>query len=654
VLTQSPPRRSPTAARTLPWETLLLGLAVLVVAGVYSWVARYGIDLIDEGYFMDQATRIMHGELPYRDFDTYYTPAILYLYAAAFSLAGVNVLVARGLMILVRLGCAVLLYRLGRRIMPRPFAALPPLLMLGADLAAQSHPAWPALFGTLLMLQVLVAADGRPTRRSMLIAGAAAGVSYAFKQNVGAFALLAALGYVLFRPRREVGYLLTAGRVVYAGGLIVVVRQFLAASLDELLGLTLWLPLSATLLLLVVRSFVPRQPSGQGLGRWSAGVIDVIGEGLSLGAGAVLVTLVWLIPLVVALGPRDTPFGLFVGQVNQGALTYPLEAPSPGIPEIGLAAVWMPIVAAGVFHRRLRRLLTPSAVAFAASLALPWLPLQAVALTPDANHVSLLPRLDWLNLQLGTLYLYVPALAAWLTVALLATHRDDAERDRLVPCYLLVGVFAQLAFFPRSDTVHALFAGTPLMLVGAWSLAQIHRRLTHGTTLLGQTAVYAALLILPTAAILPPAYRRYIDLVHPDPSHTVTNYVPLGLPEAPVLVADRSGANLRAVVDYIQHGTPPGQPFFAYPVDPMFNVLADRPNPTRFNHFIPGALTPTDQQQVIADLQRSRPRYILWDHDFVTYWETDPYFRPISDYIWQCYSPVEAVNLLLILELTGC
>jgi hypothetical protein len=126
------------------------------------------------------------------------------------------------------------------------------------------------------------------------------------------------------------------------------------------------------------------------------------------------------------------------------------------------------------------------------------------------------------------------------------------------------------------------------------------------------------------------------------------------LPQAPVLVEDRSGVDLREVVDYIQQGTPPGQPFFAYPVDPMLNVLTDRPNPTRFNHFLPGALTPTDQQQVIADLQQRRPRYIVWDHAFVFFWGTDPFYRPISDYIWQCYSQVKAVHLLLIMELTNC
>ena len=85
-------------------------------------------------------------------------------------------------------------------------------------------------------------------------------------------------------------------------------------------------------------------------------------------------------------------------------------------------------------------------------------------------------------------------------------------------------------------------------------------------------------------------------------------------------------------------------------LDPLFNFLVDRPNPTRFNHFIAGALTPADMQEVIRDLDRAKPRYILWDHGGVVYFQTDLTNRPLSDYIWGCYHRVASFTSYLILE----
>ena len=89
-------------------------------------------------------------------------------------------------------------------------------------------------------------------------------------------------------------------------------------------------------------------------------------------------------------------------------------------------------------------------------------------------------------------------------------------------------------------------------------------------------------------------------------------------------VPEHIATSVRGAVEYVQAGTPPGAPFFAYPVDPLFNFLADRPNPTRFNHFIAGALTPSDLEEVIRDLERAKPRYVLWDHGGVVYFKAGP------------------------------
>src|SRR4051794_40828657 len=63
-------------------EPLGVALAVLLLFSLGAWLARFGIDVTDEGYFLDLANRVQHGQLPYRDFDTYYTPGLFYLNAA--------------------------------------------------------------------------------------------------------------------------------------------------------------------------------------------------------------------------------------------------------------------------------------------------------------------------------------------------------------------------------------------------------------------------------------------------------------------------------------------------------------------------------------------------------------------------------------------
>jgi hypothetical protein len=59
-------------------ESIGVALALVLLFGSGVWLARYGIDVTDEGYFLDLASRVQDGQLPYRDFDTYYTPGLFY------------------------------------------------------------------------------------------------------------------------------------------------------------------------------------------------------------------------------------------------------------------------------------------------------------------------------------------------------------------------------------------------------------------------------------------------------------------------------------------------------------------------------------------------------------------------------------------------
>jgi hypothetical protein len=633
---------------------VVVALGALGIFGVYAWSARYWVDLTDEGYFLYLASRVYQGDLPYRDFDTYYTPGVFYLYAAAFKLFGVSIVPVRVLMCGVRVICALLLYGLTRRVAPWPFAILPFLALAAVDpmpVFPEPHPAWMAMAATLLTLETILRHDTSGRRRWIVLAGVVAGVAFLFKQNVGAFAALTVGGYVVFRPRPNAGWLMMAAQALFAIVLALAVTVLLWPALDDLVTAAIWLPVIATLGLLLALRWHEQRPD-----HWTAGLRALMIEGLTAGAAFVVVTLLWLVPLTFALGPRDVPWGLFVGAVNQGALIYPLEPPPRVARELGLVAIWLPIgVAAvcGVLGGRTKRGLRSSVVRRPSSVVLPvilslLLPLMPVVTRLPEELVedpSFYPWLGILNAQLDSLYLYLPALGAWGALAAL----------RFLPWYLLAGTLAALAVHPRVDALHAMFAGPPLFVVGAWALWRVHRALVGGGNGATHIAVFATLLLVPVAAVSPHAYWRYVTIVHSDPrAAEPPPYVPLGLDRAPVLAPQHVADNVRGAVELVRANTEPGEPFFAYPMVPLFNFLADRPNPTRFDHFLPGALMTEDLDQVIDNLEQARPRYVLWDHGGVAYWKTDLTNGILSDYIWRCYEQVANFPPYLILERRRC
>ena len=635
-------------------ETLAVALAAVALFAVYVWAARYCIEMMDEGYFLYLASRVAVGDLPYRDFDTYYTPGIFYLYAATFKVFGVGVEPIRILMSLVRVAWAVSLYRLTRRVAPWPFALLPFVVVSAADavpISPEPHPSWIATLAVLIGLELLVRHQRDPRTRWMVAAGVAAGASFAFKQNVGAFMALAIGGYLLLRERRSAGRLVRIAQSAYALFIALAATFLLWPGLDIRVVAALWLPLLATLALLLISAWrhAPVAP-------WTVGVVPLVRDALAAGAAFVLVTLLWLVPLILALGMSGTPFGLFVGAVNQGALILPMPPPPPATMGVLLAAIWLPVLVAAALCRSRGR---PNRWAVAgASLATLAVAGGVYALGPADVVVPSLredpnrhPWLGYLDQQLNDLYVYLPSLGAWLGLIFAARVLPRGGAAEPIATYLLVGMLALLALYPRMDAAHAMFAGPPVLVVGAWGLSRVYRALTRREGRLVGTVVFASLLLVPVAGVAPHAYWRYVSLADPDPRAVeATPYVPLDLVRARVLAPRNVADNVRGAVRFVQAGTPVGEPFFAYPVAPMFHFLADRANPTMFNHFIPGALTPDDHQGVIRDLDRAKPRYVLWDHGGVVTWGTEGVDRVLFDYIWGCYGQVANFPPYLILE----
>jgi len=95
--------------RLFPWLVFLGSTAYLL------FFCRYSALEPDEGIVLQGADRVLHGQIPYRDFFSFYTPGSYYLVALLFRVFGNSFLVARTSIAVTGGLCAMLTYLLARR-----------------------------------------------------------------------------------------------------------------------------------------------------------------------------------------------------------------------------------------------------------------------------------------------------------------------------------------------------------------------------------------------------------------------------------------------------------------------------------------------------------------------------------------------------------
>ena len=152
----------------------------------------------DEGVVSAWAALFAAGQVPYRDFFAFATPASILLYGAEYRLLGLSLLGDRLLTALGILLAVALLAVIARRFLPAPWAAAVALLWgawLPVFLGYSQYHFWAITFCLGCTLALLMAAESaRPA--AWLLAGAAAGLAFLFLQafvTVGLAALLLAI-----------------------------------------------------------------------------------------------------------------------------------------------------------------------------------------------------------------------------------------------------------------------------------------------------------------------------------------------------------------------------------------------------------------------------------------------------------------------------
>ena len=201
----------------------LLAAALVVFIAVAGLYLLSGINVRDESWFLQVVTRVADGDVLYRDVFFGATPLSVWLTWPLVALFGPQLAWVK-LMVLAAFAVTLVLTTwIVRRLGAGTFAAL--LVAAGVLVFATPHKSslYPPLATTCLvacLAAVLVWADGGPRARLAVAgAGAAAGLAFATKQNVGLLALAALFLAVLLAGagRRVRSWALAgAGFVVFA------------------------------------------------------------------------------------------------------------------------------------------------------------------------------------------------------------------------------------------------------------------------------------------------------------------------------------------------------------------------------------------------------------------------------------------------------
>ncbi|MBV9325389.1 MAG: hypothetical protein JO352_16575 [Chloroflexi bacterium] len=630
----------------------LVALACLFAALFAELVViRFGIDAQDEGYFLEQATRVLQGQIPYRDFDSLYTPGLLYVHALVLSLFGGSPLIDLRVVGLVsRVVLALGLYLLCRSLVRPAIAVLPPLFILvGLDRVPSTwepHPGWPSAALTILGVWAFMRLPSQVgwRRAALLIGlGAITGLAFVFKQNAGVL-----LGLALVLGLAWQGPTVTRPLRVIQISLLVLV-----------LAATVWLihphasvPIAEYFILpLVAAAYAALRPirvasDGRRLGQLVGGVV-------CLGIGFSLVSLPWMVALLSALNWDVDLVKSFVGVTNQDVLWYPLTGPGGGAwaTLLALALALLLLVRARGWSARLLALLlalacgatmvvvtaeqgeslplalllAPGRAAYGWPLVLPFVSILAAALL---STTALPPRTAW------TL--------RWLTVASAVTF---------------------LTQYPRVDEVHLTWSACLPLAIGAVVLAYLFTALARGWHVRGfnRYVLATALVLVPLASaarnlgVRSEGFVGMVDTSLPgSPAAGIQLASRTRLVDPPMVagisVPTPEASRLIAAAQYVSANTRPREPIFVYPTAPLLYVLADRPNPTRFAHLYPGAASPSELTTVIGEL--ARVNLVVVSESQLLFWGKPAQNTDLETYLANNYTPVAQFGDYYVLRRT--
>jgi len=623
-------------------EELVALVCLLAVLCADLVLIRFGLDAQDEGYFVEQATRVLHGQLPYRDFDSLYTPGLLYLHAAVLSVFGGSPLIdLRAVGLISRLVLGVGLYLVCRRLVRPAIAVLPSLFILvGLDRLPSTwepHPGWPSAALTVIGVWAFMRLpELTGFRRAVLLIGLGtlAGLTFVFKQNAGVLLGLAlVLGFAwqprsVTRPLRVAQFALLV--LTLAATLVLIRPHF-----DPVMALYLIVPL------LAVGYAVLRQVRVDSDGATLASLIGAIA---CLGVGFCVVSLPWLVALMSALNWDLDLVKSFVGVTNQDVLWYPLKAPgaTAWATLLGLALAMLLLVRARRWYAGVLALVL--IVAFSVLM---------VTVTAEAGEPLSLAVLLAPGRAAYGWALTLPFVSMLAGAFLLATADLPPRTAWLLRWLAIASAVTFLTEYPRMDEVHLTWSACLPLATGAVALAYVFSDLARrwNTRGLARYVLAAALVLVPLATaarnigVRTEGFVGLVDTSLPENAGAGLKFAARTRLDAPssvagITVPTLEASRLIAASKYVSANTRPGEPIFVYPTAPLLYVLAERPNPVRFAHLYPGAASPAELAGVIGTLEATPVNLVVVSESQLLFWGRPAQNTELEEYLANNYAPV--------------
>jgi hypothetical protein len=188
------------------WMTVALAGLAFAVCCLRSFVFPHTPLLLwgDQLGFATKGSRLLFGELPYRDFFEFVAPGTELAYGALFRCFGISLWLPNLLMAAMAAIAAVWMTWCARRLMRGIFIVLPALLLIGFVLYG-SMDATHHWFSTLAVMAAVAALFDETSLKRVALAGAMCGLAASFTQTKGAAIVVALMVYLIWKSARENG-----------------------------------------------------------------------------------------------------------------------------------------------------------------------------------------------------------------------------------------------------------------------------------------------------------------------------------------------------------------------------------------------------------------------------------------------------------------
>lgn len=549
--------------------TLLFLLFLLAAALVYWNRVGFGLRIDDEGYIVSLARRLQHGEVPYRDFTTFYTPGIYLLLAGFFHLLGPSLMISRGLTMAVKLLNLTLAYLISRKLTSNRWALFAPLMLFLYDLSFGTglipYAGWFAESFILAAWLFLIFYGEENHSIWVWAAGLCCGVAFIFKQFP---ALAAALGVIFWLGLQINGFREPGSRWAMLRSIPALVYSLVLLLFLVLFGLSrrpagVIFVLPAALMLAFCRRDL--RPD------WRPGSArSLCGFSLAAVAGALAAS----IPTVWQLGSTSTLRAFFWLPAKQAVTRFgfsTLVLDFRGASRLMVVFVCCLLFSFYLLLRKERRSRDRPRIGGASQ------PLLGLILC-SCLWLSLYPwplstRAQWVASPFFILMLWV----VW-------------EGSRIL-----------------QPTTDLRGAGSG----GAGS--------SGGGSSGGRTSfrVLALIFLVGTQTLGGHAVERIRQAAGVLAARTIgagRGWMKADLSAAPVWLApsDGQGRDILGLVHHVRQMTSPGEPIFVFPRGGVFYFLSDRPNPTPYANLSVVSMTEAVQDSIIRRIAKEGVKVAIW------------------------------------------